>query len=124
MALVTLLKSKIHRAVVQRIALDYNGSVSIDGELMRAAGLYEHERVLIANVNNGQRFETYCLASAEKGLVCLNGAAARLAAVGDLVIIMAFAQMEEREARNFQPRVVKVDGLNRPVPLEPRSMVV
>jgi aspartate 1-decarboxylase len=110
---ITLLKSKIHRATVQKTELSYEGSVTIDKELLRAAGLLEFEKVLIANVNNGQRFETYCLASDEPGLVCLNGAAARLAAVGDLVIIMAFGQMEWEEAEKFQPKVVRVDERNR-----------
>ncbi|MDR1578648.1 MAG: aspartate 1-decarboxylase [Deltaproteobacteria bacterium] len=110
---VTLLKSKIHRATVIKTELGYEGSVTIDRALTRAAGMYEHEKVLIANVNTGERFETYCLTSNEPGLLCLNGAAARLASVGDLVIVMAFAQIEEAEAVNFSPKVVRVDARNR-----------
>jgi aspartate 1-decarboxylase len=109
---------------VRRVELSYEGSVSVDGELLKAAGLYEHEKVLVANVQTGARFETYCLASPEPGLICLNGAAARLGAVGDLVIIMAFAEMEEGEAQGFAPKIVRVDERNRMIGPEPASLIV
>jgi aspartate 1-decarboxylase len=108
-----LLKSKIHRATVTRTELSYEGSVTVDQKLLRAAGLLEHEKVLVANVQTGDRFETYCLASPEEGLICLNGAAARLAVPGDLVIVMAFGDFEEIEAQSHVPKIVLVDGRNR-----------
>jgi aspartate 1-decarboxylase len=121
---VTLLKSKIHRATVTATELGYEGSVTLGRELMRAAGLYEHEKVLIANVSTGGRFETYCLASGTPGLVCLNGAAARQAAVGDLVIIMAFADLDEAEAVGHAPKIVLVDGRNGIVAKPAKPVVV
>jgi aspartate 1-decarboxylase len=112
--LITLLKSKIHRAKVTDISPDYEGSITVDERLLLQAGLCEFEKVLVADVNNGQRFETYCLASPRSGVVCVNGAAARLVSQGDLVIIMAFGQFEASEAAGFKPLVVKVDGQNKP----------
>jgi aspartate 1-decarboxylase len=122
---VNLLKSKLHRATVTATALGYEGSVSLDRQLMRAAGLYEFEKVLIANVATGARFETYCLASDKPGVVCLNGAAARLAVIGDLVIIMAFTYVEASEAPNFKPQVALVDSQNRIInPRDPDLITV
>src|SRR5690606_2356056 len=98
----------------------YVGSITIDEHLMAAANLREHEKVQIVNNNNGARFETYVIKGAPgSGVICLNGAAARLAAVGDIIIIMAYAQMTEEEADNFTPAVVFPGKGNR---LEPQSV--
>lgn len=111
--LLNLLKSKIHRARVTQAELHYVGSVTIDETLMEAAGLLENERVQVVNVNNGERLETYVIAGERNsGVVCLNGAAARKAAVGDLVIIMAYAWMTEEEASSHKPRIVIPDEAN------------
>ena len=92
--LIERLKSKIHRATVTQAALNYVGSVTVDVKLMEAAGLYEYEKVQIADVDNGARFETYVIAGdAGSGVICLNGAAARCVAVGDKVIIMSYARL-------------------------------
>ena len=109
-----MLKSKIHRAVVTQSELNYVGSITIDSELMNAAGIIEYEKVHIVDINNGNRFETYVI-SGEKGsgVVCLNGAAARCVQKDDLVIIMAYASMTPEEAAEHRPRVVFVDESNR-----------
>ena len=112
--LLTMLKGKIHRAVVTQAELDYVGSITIDEQLMEAAGIQEYERVQVVDVNNGQRLETYAIAGERNsGVVCLNGAAARLVQPGDMVIIMAYALMQPEEVRAFRPKVVFVDSLNR-----------
>ena len=114
--LLTMLKGKIHRAVVTQAELDYVGSITIDEQLMEAAGIQEYERVQVVDVNNGQRLETYAIAGERNsGVVCLNGAAARLVQPGDTVIIMAYALMQPEEVRAFRPKVVFVDSLNRVV---------
>lgn len=114
--LLTMLKGKIHRAVVTQAELDYVGSITIDEQLMEAAGIQEYERVQVVDVNNGQRLETYAIAGERNsGVVCLNGAAARLVQPGDMVIIMAYALMQPEEVRAFRPKVVFVDSLNRVV---------
>lgn len=111
---ITLLKSKIHRAAVTQADLDYVGSITIDSELMEAAGIVEYERVEIADVDNGNRLATYAIAGeAGSGIICLNGAAAHCANVGDKVIIMAYASMTGEEAAAHHPQVVFVDGQNR-----------
>jgi len=113
----TLLKGKIHRAAVTQCDLHYEGSISVDAALMERAGILPHEQVDVLNINNGERFTTYAIpAPAGSGTVGVNGAAARLAQKGDLVIIIAYARMEEAEAKSFQPRVVLVDAANRPQP--------
>ena len=110
-----VLKSKIHRATVTDANLNYTGSITIDPVLMRLADVREFEKVHIVNINNGARFETYAiLGKPESGEVCVNGAAARLVHVGDIVIIMTFAQMEERELQEFSPKIIKVDAKNVP----------
>ncbi|NUO03382.1 MAG: aspartate 1-decarboxylase [Saprospiraceae bacterium] len=115
--LIQRLKSKIHRAVVTQADLNYVGSITIDEDLMDAANLIEGERVQIVNNNNGERFETYVIRGERgSGMICLNGAAARLVQVGDLVIIMGYAWMELEEAKQFQPSVVFPDHHNRLVP--------
>ncbi len=107
-----VLLSKIHFAVVSDARVDYDGSVTIPPEVMDAAGLIPHEQVLIANVRNGARFTTYAIAGAEPAHFCLNGAAARLGAPGDRIIILAFAWMDEKEARSHVPRVVHMNDEN------------
>ena len=110
----TLLKSKIHRATVTDADLDYEGSVTIDGALMDAANIVEHERVEIYDVTNGSRLATYAMRGPEgSGVVCINGAAAHLVRPRDLVIIASYAEYDESECRAHQPRVVLVDEQNR-----------
>jgi aspartate 1-decarboxylase len=113
--LLTLLKGKIHRATVTQCDLNYEGSISVDAALLERAGILAHEQVDVLNINNGERFTTYALAAAAgSGVIGINGAAARLAQKGDLVIIVAYARMEEAEAKTFQPRVLLVDSNNKP----------
>ena len=109
----TMLKGKIHRAVVKQADVNYVGSITIDSELMEAAGILEYEMVQIVDVENGNRFETYTIAGEKgSGMICLNGAAARQVAVGDHVIIMCYAQMSEQEAKEHKPYVVFTDEDN------------
>lgn len=110
----TLLKSKLHRATVTAADLDYEGSIAIAPELRRAAGFLLNERVEIYNVTNGQRFATYVIAGRKRGDIMVNGAAARLVQPGDQVIIAAYAEFEEDEARRHKPVVVLLDKQNRP----------
>ena len=110
----SLFKSKIHRATVTDADLDYEGSVTIDEQLMQAADIWPYERVDIWNVTNGSRLYTYALAGAPgSGVICVNGAAARHAQRGDKVIIATFAEFEEAEAKLWKPLVVRVDAQNR-----------
>jgi aspartate 1-decarboxylase len=110
-----LLKAKIHRAKVTDARLDYEGSLSIDRALMHLADMAPYEQVNVYNVNNGERFETYAIPAPEgSGEICLNGAAARKGQPGDLVIIATYALLDEAEVARHQPRVVLVDGENRP----------
>ena len=114
--LIEMLKGKIHRARVTQAELNYVGSVTIDRTLMDAAGILEYEKVQIADVDNGERLETYVIAGdAGSAVICLNGAAARCVSTGDKVIIMAYAQVTPEEAQSFKPKVVFVDEANRPV---------
>jgi aspartate 1-decarboxylase len=107
-------KSKIHRATVTGANLNYVGSITIDQKLLAAADILEYELVQVVNINNGERFETYAIAGEpDSGTICLNGAAARLAAPGDLVIIMAYGLVTEAEAREWAPRIVHVDAANQ-----------
>lgn len=109
----TMLKGKIHRAVVKQAELNYVGSITIDPKLMEAAGILEYERVQIVDVENGNRFETYTIdGEPGSGMICLNGAAARQVQVGDHVIIMAYCQMDTNEAKEHKPKVVFVDEDN------------
>jgi len=111
---ITLLKAKIHRAVVKQADLDYVGSITIDAELLRESGILEYEKVEIADIDNGNRFETYAIAGeAGSGIICLNGAAARCVNAGDKIIIMAYAQMTPEEARDHKPTVIFVDEDNK-----------
>ena len=111
----TLLKGKIHRAAVTQCDLHYEGSISVDSALLERAGILPHEQVDVLNITTGARFTTYAIAAAAgSGTIGINGAAARLAQIGDLVIIIAYARMDEAEAKVWQPRVVLVDSANRP----------
>lgn len=113
---ITLLKSKIHRAVITQADLDYVGSITIDTKLMREAGIVEYEKVQVADINNGNRFETYTIAGEEgSGIICVNGAAAHCVNVGDKIIIMAYADMTPEEAGKHKPEVIFVDDKNNVV---------
>ena len=110
----TMLKSKIHRATVTQAELDYVGSITVDADLLESAGILEYEKVLVVDITNGSRLETYTIAGERgSGIICLNGAAAKLIDAGDTVIIMAFAEMDEKEAKEFKPTVVFVDEENK-----------
>ncbi len=114
----TMLKSKIHRATVTQADLHYVGSVTIDADLMEAADLLEGEQVTIVDIDNGARLTTYAIAGPSgSGVIGINGAAAHLVHPGDLVILMAYATMDDAGARQYRPRVVFVDAHNRPVDL-------
>jgi len=110
----TMCKGKIHRATVTQANLNYIGSITIDQDLLEAADIYPYERVQVVNISNGSRLETYVIAGARgSGVICLNGAAARLTAEGDIVIIISYGQYDEQEIRSLQPRIVFVDEQNR-----------
>ena len=109
----TMCKGKIHRATVTQANLNYVGSITIDADLLDAADIYPYEKVQVVDINNGARLETYTIAGARgSGVICLNGAAARLVAEGDLVIIISYAQYSEQEIRTLEPRIVFVDADN------------
>lgn len=107
-----MMRAKIHRARVTDANLNYVGSITLGRELLKASGLLEFEKVDIVNVNNGERFSTYIIAGDKTGEVCLNGAAARKVAVGDVVIIISYAQVEAPQAQSWQPRIVQVGEKN------------
>ena len=110
----TLFKSKIHRATVTHADLEYEGSVTIDEELMDAAGIWPYEAIHVWNITRGTRLQTYAIKGDRgSGVVCINGAAAHLNQPGDKVILATFAEMDELEARCFEPKVVLVDERNR-----------
>ncbi|MCI6449701.1 MAG: aspartate 1-decarboxylase [Succinatimonas sp.] len=110
----TMMHGKIHRATVTESNLNYVGSITIDADLLDAAGILPGEKVQIVNNNNGARLETYTIKGKRgSGEICLNGAAARCALQGDIVIIIAYAQMDEAEAKALEPKVVLVDGNNK-----------
>ena len=106
-----MLRSKIHRACVTEVNLDYEGSITIDKKIMEEADILPYEQVQVSNNNNGARFSTYAI-EGNKGEICLNGAAARLAARGDIIIILSYCQVNDNEAYNFKPKVVHVDAKN------------
>jgi aspartate 1-decarboxylase len=111
-----LLKGKIHRAVVTDASLDYAGSLGIDQGFMRQAGILPYEKILVGNITNGNRFETYAIPSKEgSGAICLNGAAARLGAVGDLVVIMAFCEIPAEQAAQWVPKIITLSENNTKV---------
>lgn len=104
---ISILKSKIHRAIITEANLNYVGSLTLDEDLMNAADMIENEKVQIVNVNNGERIETYIIKGKRgSGICCLNGPAARRGQVGDIVVIISYASMDFEEAKKFQPRVV------------------
>ncbi|WP_308639173.1 aspartate 1-decarboxylase [Paenibacillus silvisoli] len=112
----TMMKSKLHRATVTEANLNYVGSITIDEELMELADLWPNEKVQIVNNNNGARLETYVITGPRgSGVICLNGAAARLVQPGDNVIIISYASMTDEEARAYNPKVVILDAANKPV---------
>jgi aspartate 1-decarboxylase len=112
--IIEVLKSKIHRARVTQAELNYVGSITIDEDLIDAANMIVNEKVQIVNNNNGARFETYIIRGERgSGTICLNGAAARMAQVGDIVIIMSYAYMEMEEARKYEPVLIFPDGDNK-----------
>ncbi len=112
--LVTLCKSKIHRATVTQAELYYEGSLTIDSELLKASGILPYEKVQVVNLNNGERFETYTIpGKANSGVICLNGPAARLGTVGDEVLIISYAEFDEADAKTYTPTVVLVDKNNK-----------
>ncbi|MEF2244995.1 MULTISPECIES: aspartate 1-decarboxylase [unclassified Paenibacillus] len=124
----TMMKSKLHRATVTEANLNYVGSITIDAALMEAANILENEKVQIVNNNNGARLETYVIVGERgSGVICLNGAAARLVQPGDQVIIISYAMMTEEAARNYNPTVVILGENNKPVQImgtEPHSTIV
>lgn len=110
----TMCKGKIHRATVTQANLNYVGSITVDQDLLDAADIFPYEQVQVVNVNNGARLETYTIAGARgSGVICLNGAAARHAAEGDIVIIMSYGLYDEKEIRSLMPHIVFVDANNR-----------
>lgn len=114
----TMLKSKIHRARVTQVDLDYEGSITIDRALMEASDILPFERVEVLNVSNGARFSTYAIEGGpNSGIIGINGAAARLVAKGDIVIILSYSQVSEDEAVNMTPSIVRVDSQNRIIEL-------
>ena len=109
-----MLKAKIHRATVTQAELDYVGSITVDIELLEQAGILEYEKVQIVDVNNGARFETYTIAGERgSGVMCLNGAAARMVQTGDKIILMSYAQVTPEEAKEMRPTVLFVDEKNQ-----------
>jgi aspartate 1-decarboxylase len=111
--ILTMLKSKIHRAVITEAKLNYVGSITIDKALMDSANILEYEKVQIVDIDNGNRFETYTIAGEPgSGVMCINGAAARCVQPGDKIIIMTYCQVNEEEAKKFKPTVVFVDETN------------
>lgn len=111
---IEVLKSKIHKATVTEANLNYVGSITIDETLMDAANMIENEKVQVLNVNNGERLETYVIkGEKDSGVICLNGPAARKAAVGDVVVIISYASMDFEEAKTFNPTIIFPDGNNK-----------
>ena len=109
-----MLKGKIHRAIVKQAELNYVGSITVDPVLMQAAGILEYENVQIVDIENGNRFETYTIAGEPgSGMICLNGAAARMVQTGDKIILMAYAQVTPEEASELRPTVLFVDEKNK-----------
>jgi aspartate 1-decarboxylase len=108
----TMLRSKLHRLTVTETNVNYEGSITIDKHLIRSADILQGEKVQVVNVNNGARFETYVIEGGS-GVVCLNGAAARLATPGDKIIVIAYAMVDEAEAKKIKPKVILVDERNR-----------
>jgi len=120
----TMLKGKIHRARVTQVDVDYEGSITIDKSLMEASDILPYEQVEVLNINNGARFNTYAIeAEPGSGTICINGAAARLAAKGDIVIILSYCHVPDDEAINVIPKMVYVDENNRIVETKGKEWV-
>ena len=112
-------KSKIHRATVTQAELHYEGSLTVDSDLLDAADIVAYERVQVCNINNGERFETYIIPGKRRtGTICLNGAAARLGAVGDEIIIITYATFTDEELKNYKPTVIILDKQNKIVDIK------
>jgi len=112
--LITICKSKIHRATITEADLNYEGSITIDKKLLDEANILPNEKVQVVNLNNGARFETYVFVGEENsGTICLNGPTARLGQVGDLLIVISYCHLEFEEAKKYQPKVIYVDKENR-----------
>ncbi|MEM0951214.1 MAG: aspartate 1-decarboxylase [Cyanobacteria bacterium P01_H01_bin.74] len=123
--IITLLQSKIHRATVTAADLHYNGSITIDADLLELAGLVEYQQVDIYNITRGSRFTTYALiGQRNSGVIKINGAAAHHAAVDDLVIIAAYCQVEQSQAEGWQPKLVFVNAQNQPESTVPQNLPV
>jgi len=120
----TMLKGKIHRARVTQVDVDYEGSITIDRSLMEASDILPYEQVEVLNINNGARFSTYAIEAApNSGTICINGAAARLAAKGDIIIILSYCHVADDEAINVIPKMVYVDEHNRIVEMKGKEWV-
>lgn len=120
----TMLKGKIHRARVTQVDVDYEGSITIDKALMEASDIFPYEQVEVLNINNGARFNTYAIeAEPNSGTICINGAAARLAAKGDIIIILSYCHVPDNEAINVIPKMVYVDENNRIVETKGKEWV-
>jgi aspartate 1-decarboxylase len=118
-------KSKIHRARVTQAELYYEGSLTIDSDLLDAADILPYERVQVCNINNGERFETYAIPGKRRsGVICLNGAAARLGSIGDEIIIITYATFTEEELKSFRPNVVLVDKANKIVDIKKDNEII
>jgi aspartate 1-decarboxylase len=114
--LITICKSKIHRVKVTEANLDYEGSITIDVDILKKADILPYEKVQVVNNNNGARFETYVIPGKRgSGIICLNGAAARLGEVGDILIIISYCELEKEEASKYKPKIVLVDKKNKPI---------
>jgi aspartate 1-decarboxylase len=114
--LITICKSKIHRVKVTEANLGYEGSITIDVEILKKADILPYEKVQVVNNNNGARFETYVIPGKKgSGVICLNGAAARLGEVGDILIIISYCELEKEEAAKYRPKIVLVDKKNKPI---------
>ncbi len=114
-----MLRAKIHMATVTESNLAYEGSITIDEEILKKAGILPYEQVMISNMNNGERFETYVIVGKKRGEVCLNGPTARKGVVGDKVIIFCYGYMDETAAAKLKPRIIFLDGRNRAVLKKP-----
>jgi len=111
---ISVCKSKIHKARVTACELDYEGSLLIDTEILNEAGMFPYEKILVANADNGERFETYAIpGEAGKRQIMLNGPAARMGKIGDVITVMSFGQIEDKEARGFKPKIVVMDEKNK-----------
>lgn len=118
-------KSKIHKATVTQAELYYEGSLTVDSELLEAADIFPYERVQVCNVNNGERFETYTIPGKRgSGIICLNGAAARLGSVGDELIIITYGTFSNEELSNYKPNVVFLDKKNRIIDIKNEAEII